>query len=93
MDYYLNNKPSIDEYNAYHNSKLRSQIIQNNNSNDLLRNNSLLKEKMMAKKYIMSKNSTNKLIEESNQYIIEKSNDLFANRMKKKYAKKPSYNN
>ena len=92
MDYYLNNKPSIDEYNAYHNSKLKSQIIQNNNSNDLLRNNSLLKEKMMAKKYITSKNSTNKLIEDSNQYIIEKSNDLFANRMKKKYAKKPSYN-
>ena len=93
MDYYLNNKPGIDEYNVYHNSKLKSQLIQNNNNNDLLRNNSLLKEKMMAKKYITSKGSSNKLIEDStSQYIMEKSSDLFANKLRKKQAKKAVYN-
>ena len=92
MDYYSNNKPGIDEYNVYHSNKLKSQLIQNNNSNDLLRNNSLLKEKLKQKKYITSKNSTNNLIEDSSQYIVEKSNDLFANKMKKKQAKKASNN-
>ena len=88
MDYYLNNKPILDEYNIYQNTKLKRQIMQNNNNMDLFRNNSILKEKKIFNKYRTSKNSANKVIEDSSQYINEKSSELFANRIKKIYAKK-----
>ena len=88
MDYYFNNKPILDEYNILHNNKLKSQLMQNNNNIELFRNNSLLKEKLISKKYRTSKNSATKLMDDSSQYINEKSNELFHNKIKKIYAKK-----
>ena len=91
MDYYFNNKPIIDEYNIYHKTKLKKQIMQSNNNMELFRNNSILKEKMISKKYRTSKNSAQKLIEDSSQYINEKSSDLFANKIRKKYKKSNNF--
>jgi len=88
MDYHFNNKAQIEEFNIYHNPKLQKQIINNNNNLDFFRNNSILKEKMMSKKYRTAKNSAKKLKEDSSNYINEKSNELFANRIKKIYSKK-----
>ena len=60
MDYYFNNKPLIEEFNIYHNPKLQKQIVNNNNNLDFFRNNSMLKEKMISKKYRTAKNSAKK---------------------------------
>ena len=88
MDYYFNNKPLIEEFNIYHNPKLQKQIVNNNNNLDFFRNNSMLKEKMISKKYRTAKNSAKKIKEDSPNFINEKSNELFANRIKKIYSKK-----
>ena len=88
MDYYFNKKPIIDEFNTYHNPKLQKQFIQNNNNMDFFRNNSSLKEKIISKKYRTSKNSSQKLIEDSPEYYNQKTNELFANKIKKIYSKK-----
>ena len=91
MDYHFNNNPIIDGYNMYNNNKLKKQYIQNDNNMDIFRNNSILKEKLISKKYRTAKNSAKKQIEDSAQYINEKSNDYFEQRVKKIYSKKTGY--
>ena len=88
MDYHFNNNPIIDGYNMYNNNKLKKQYIQNGNNMDIFRNNSILREKLISKKYRTAKNSAKKHIEDSAQYINEKSNDYFEQRVKKIYSKK-----
>ena len=88
MDYYFNKKPIIDGFNTYQNSKLQKQFIQNNNNMDFLRNNPNLRDKIVSKRYRSSKNSAQKLIEDSSEYLNQKANELFSNKIKKIYSKK-----
>ena len=90
MDYYLNNqknqyKPLLNEYNnnIYQNHRLKYQ-----NNSDILRNDSIFAKKLISKKYNTSNNSPYKLIQDSSQYIKDKSQILMLNRIKKIHNKK-----
>ena len=89
MDYlYLNNhQPLLNDYNnnVYQNHKIK---YQNNKNIDLYRNDSILKEKLINKKYNTSKNSPIKSFQDASLYNKDKTQILFKNKIKKIYAKK-----